>query len=197
MPGFPGPFPAPGSSDEVVIPYSRQFADLLPPGIVWNLEADSEIRKVLLACADEYERLRDRGWALIEETDPRTASETIGDWETALGLPDERITSIPSTLAARRVAVTAKYTAQGGSNYAYYEALCAACGYPLDSIVKGRQFMLRVGFRCSDRVYGDGYAYSMRLVLDPRDPDALPQADFERVIEHVTHAHIKVEFEYL
>lgn len=197
MPSFPGPFPAPGSSDEAVIPYSRQLADLLPPGVVWDLEADSEIRKVLLACADEYERVRERGWALIEETDPRTATETIAEWEEALGLPDERVTAIPSTIAERRVAVTQKYTGRGGQNYEFFENLCNDCGYPLDSIVKGITFMLRVGFRCSDRVYGDNYAHSMRLVLEPHTPDALPQADFERVIRHVAHSHIQVEFEYL
>lgn len=176
--------------------YSSQLAKLLPPGIAWDLEDGSELRETLLAMSDELERVRFRGLDLINETDPRTASETIGDWETAFGLPDERVTSISSDLDERRVAVTQKVVAQGGQNYTYFETICAACGWPLISITKNHGLMCRVGARVGARIYASEWSFMILLTLNSPTAGALPRADFERVIRHVTHAHIAVTFEY-
>lgn len=111
--------------------YAQQLKDLLPPGKVWNLEADSNISKTMLATGDELARVDARGVDLIEESDPRTADETIEDWESMLSLPDERVTVIAATLAERRIAVTQKYVAQGGQDVEFFTRLALACGYTL------------------------------------------------------------------
>lgn len=184
------PFPFGGDTGDDNGKYSTQLARLLPPGVVWDLEADSEIRATLAATADELERVRVRGRNLIDETDPRTASETIGDWERVLGLPD----GSASTIEERRLAVTQKFIAQGGQNYAYFDALCTAAGWPLLSITKNA--VLRVGARVGSRVFGAGWAYSMTLNVGTPTADAIPKADFEAAIRKVTHAHIIDLFTY-
>lgn len=177
--------------------YAAQIRKLFPRGRLWRFEPDSNLWKLVQAIADEFDRVRGRGKDLINESDPRTATETIADWEAMLSLPDERVPELSAVLAERRVAVTSKFVAQGGSNYAYYETLTLACGYPLVSIEKLSGRLLRAGFRVGDRAYSDAYAYAILITVDEPPGAALSHADFERAIRHVTHAHIEVMFTYL
>ncbi len=195
MPVFVGTFG--GEESSALSGYGRQLAQLLPPGArFWNLEEDSELRAMLDAIGDELERVRLQGLDLIEESDPRTATATLEYWEDTVGLPDERVLEIPGTDAERRVAITQKLVSRGGQNYTFFETLSAACGYPLNSIDKFAESILRAGFRVSDRVYGAEWAYSMRLNVAAATAGALSHADFERVIRHATHSHIQVSFTY-
>lgn len=111
--------------------YAAQFFQLLPPGRLWNPEIDESIRKILLGIAGEFARVDARGSDLIDESDPRTADETIGDWERLVNLPDDRVLAIPPTLAERRIAVTQKFVAREGQNVEFFVRICAACGYTL------------------------------------------------------------------
>ncbi len=174
--------------------YVSMLAQLLPRGPVWLLETGSWINRTLNAFAAELERVVARGKNLISEADPRTANETIADWERVLSLPDEQVTEIPDSLAERRIAVTQKYVSRGGQSPAFFIRLALACGY---TVTISKYEVLRVGFRVSDRVYGDAFAYSFLMtVAEPTGP-VLAQADFERVIRHATHSHATVVFEYL
>lgn len=114
--------------------YLRQLKALLPPGVVFDREPDSVVTQTLEATADELARVGARGVDLIEESDPRTADETIGDWERILSLPDESVLAIPATLAERRIAVAQKYASRGGQNREFFIALAAACGYELADV---------------------------------------------------------------
>ena len=174
-----------------------RLLDLLPPGRLWQLEAGSFLHRLLVGIGDEVERVIVRARDLVEETDPRTATETIAEWERNLALPDEQVLSIPATLAGRRVAVTQKLVGRTGQDLQFFTALCAACGYPLNALDRYAAAMLRVNGRVGARLYGAAWAYSMRLTLNAPTAGALSTADFERVIRHVTHAHIVVVFTYL
>jgi len=193
MPIFVGTF---GAEDVSISRYGSQLAKLLPPGKLWFLETNSMLRNMLDAIGDELERVRLRGLDFIEETDPRTAYETLEDWEEMVSLPDEQVTAIPGTTSGRRVAITQKFVARGGQNYSFFETLSAACGYPLLSLDLFAESMLRVGFRCSDRAYGDAYAYTMQLNVAAPTAGALTHAEFEAVIRKATHSHIQVQFDY-
>ncbi len=208
---FPlGSTPAPAQTSPAIAftaaAYLRQLKLLLPPGLAFNLESSSNITKTLDAIAQELARADARGVDLVKEADPRTVTETVGEWEEMLGLPDEQIVEIPGTIEERRVAVTSKYVERGGADPQFYFDLCAACGYTLVSIDRFADSVLRSGslawpeshiFRVDDRVYGEEWAYAMRLNIDlPAGPGALSQADFERVIRHATHSHIVVVFSY-
>jgi len=191
----------------VFTPWGSAIAKLLPPGKLWNLEADSALQRLTVAIGDEFARVQARASDLIEETDPRTADETITDWERVLSLPDDLVTSIPATLAARRVAVTQKFVARGGSNDEFYDVLCDACGYALVSITRYATEVLRCGatsrpaglvFRVNDRVYGADYAYTILItVTDTASPPALSHTQFEAVVRARTHSHITVMFTYV
>lgn len=111
--------------------YARQLRELLPPGAAFSPEDDSEISATLQALAQELARVDARGVDLINESDPRTANETITDWERVLKLPDDRVTVIPATLAERQIAITQKYANRGGQNVDFFVKLCALCGYTL------------------------------------------------------------------
>jgi hypothetical protein len=81
--------------------YARMMRHLLPPGKLWRHDSDSVLSKVLLASADEMERIDQRALDLIEEADPRTTTELLPDFERELGLVAE------GTLAERRARVVA------------------------------------------------------------------------------------------
>lgn len=82
--------------------YARMLKALLPPGRLWRLDPDSNLSLLLLACGDELERVDGRGWDLLEESDPSTATELLEDFERVLGLPSD------GTLAERRSAVVGR-----------------------------------------------------------------------------------------
>jgi uncharacterized protein YmfQ (DUF2313 family) len=176
--------------------YLAQLKALLPPGRVFNLEPDSVLSRVLEGVADELTRVNARGADLINESDPRTAVETLSDWEATVGLPDARVTAIPSTTAGRQVAITQKYTTREGQNRAFFDQLCAACGYPLISIDTFSGSVLRAGFRVGDRCFDRVYGYTVRFNVAAATAGALSHADFERVIRHATHSHITAIFTY-
>lgn len=109
--------------------YARQLRHLFPPGVALDLVDDSELSKLCRALADELARVDARGKDLINEGDPRSADQTIEQWEEMVGLPDDRVTVIPATLAERRIAVTQKYGNRGGQNVSFFVQLAALCGY--------------------------------------------------------------------
>ena len=181
----------------------NQLTKLLPPGKLWLAEEGSGLQRTLLAMGDEFARVEARGAALVEETDPRTAAETIDDWERILALPDARVPVLSAVLAERRRAATQKWIARGGQSLAFYTALTAACGYPLVSITRYAPLTLRVGFRVqaltptdASRVFGDIYAYAMLVTISAATAGALTVAQFEAVIRRATHSHISVVFTY-
>lgn len=177
--------------------YARQLKQLLPRGSVWLLEAGSWISQTLLAIADEYARVDGRGADLIEESDPRTASEMLDEWEVMLGLPDEDITAIPTSDEDRQVVVTQKYIAQEAMTPASYEARAIACGYEATVDDSYGTLILRSGFRSGDRCYGLGWASVFSLTVSPPAGAALSHAELEAVITRAAPAHTFVFFEYL
>jgi uncharacterized protein YmfQ (DUF2313 family) len=187
---FPFSFPDAQGADA----YARQLKQLLPRGALWLLESTSTLTKALLGMAEELARVDARGVDLVEESDPRTAYETISDWEEMLALPDDVVTAIPATIEERRIAVTQKYTRIGGQSPQFFIDLAATCGY---TVTVSKYAVLRVGCRVDDRVWGDLYANAFRLNVSPPSGTVLPQADFERVIRHAVHAHAQVVFNYL
>lgn len=143
--------------------YARQLAQLLPPGKLWNLEPDSVTSKTLLALAAEFARVDGRAADLVNETDPRTALETLDDWERVLGLPDSCLTSIPSSVNERRSAITSKYTARGGQSRAYYEQLAAQLGYT--ATVSEYKVCRSGSARSGDRCNGTAWAFAWLVTI--------------------------------
>lgn len=189
---FPGTDPEP----EVIARYTRQLQNLLPPGRAFSLDPSSNVTKTLEVIAEELARLEVRGDQLIEESDPRTANETLEQWEEMLGLPDEQVTSIPTTLAERQLAITQKYIARGGQSVSFFTNLAAACGYTV-TVSTYHDLLSECGvFECGEELLALDAAYSMLVTVTAEETTALSHGDFERVIRHATHSHITVVFEY-
>jgi uncharacterized protein YmfQ (DUF2313 family) len=125
---------------------------LLPPGAAWPRDPEATLTGVLFGCAPEFARTHNRALDLVEEADPRTTREMIGDWERCVGLPDECTGIEASTLSARRKAVVAKLTYRGGQSRAYFQGLIELLGYNA-TIREYRPFVCGLG-RCGDRLGG-------------------------------------------
>lgn len=108
--------------------YARQLKQLLPRGILWAFEPGSVLSRVLLAIADEMARIDGRSDDLLDEWDPRSAFETLSDWERVYGIPDGCV-GVGTNNADRQAAVTARVVARGGSTPGYFVSLAAALGF--------------------------------------------------------------------
>ena len=122
--------------------YRALLQALLPTGGAWPRAAAAVLTKLLHGLAGEPTRGHNRACDLVEESDPRTAAETITDWERVTGLPDACAAAEVVTLQQRRAAVHAKLTARGGQSRQFYIDLAAALGYAI-TITEFRPF--RVG----------------------------------------------------
>jgi len=119
----------------------RELQQLLPTGIVWDIEDDSVFDKLLLAMAEETSRIQTRACDLLREADPRRATELIGEWERLMGLPDPCIGEL-SSLEERRNAVLGKLTNRGGQSIKFFIEFAQSLGFVI-SIQENREF--RVG----------------------------------------------------
>lgn len=178
--------------------YVRQLKALLPRGLLFFREANSGLSKLLSGIADELARVDGRATDLIEEFDPRTATETLDDWERFLGLPDEDITSIPGTDEERRLAITAKLIRRGGQTPAYFIGLAAACGYTvtISDAVAGDVFRAGTA-RAGDLLYGITWVHTWVMTVAAPSGAALSHAELEAVIRRAAPSHSIVEFVYL
>ncbi len=189
--------PEPIEDDDPTRPYARALKLLLPRGPVWLLESGSKIDRLLFALGDEFKRLVDRAAELIEETDPRTATETLEDWERFLGLPDDIITTIPATDAERRIAITQKLISIGGQSRAYFIQVAAACGYTVTIDDSGGGSVLRSGTaRSGDALGNVGNAFEWEVIVSAESASALTHTQFEAVINRLKPAHTTVVFDY-
>lgn len=178
--------------------YGRALKKLLPPGPLWRLTPDSVLSRLFHAFGDECARVEARGYALIEETDPRTATETLPEWERMLGLPDQDVLTIPTTDAERQVAVTQKLLRTGGQSRAYYIGVALASGWTVTIDDSYGATVARAGrFRCGDRLYGAGWAFVWRVDVDFSVTGALTSTELEAVLNRIKPAHTLVIFNYL
>lgn len=116
--------------------YADQLGKLLPPGRAWQRAKGSRIDRLLNGIAVELGRLDKRGEDLLRESDPRTTSELLVDWERALGLPDP-CTGPLDSVEKRRTAIVARLIQGGGQSVEFFVQLAAALGYTI-TIVEHR-----------------------------------------------------------
>lgn len=108
----------------------QQLLALLPPGPAWPREPGTVLFAQLENYADELVRINARIIDLVNESDPRTTYELLGDWERVAGLPDPCVVSDNLTVAQRQVALTAKITMRGGQSRRYFIEMAYSMGYP-------------------------------------------------------------------
>ena len=178
--------------------YGRALKKLLPPGPVWRLVTESVLSRLFHGTGDELARVEARGRTWVEETDPRTATETLAEWERMLGLPDEDILAIPGTNAERRRAIVQKLLRTGGQSPAYFVGLALACGWVVYVTEPFGATVARCGTaRCGDPMNGTAWAFAWRVEVDSSLAGALSSDELERVLTRVKPAHTVIDFYYL
>ncbi len=139
--------------------YRDQMLALQPPGSALPTDRNSTWANILLAFGDELARAEASAEQIIEETDPRTISALLTDWERAYGLPDSCVTT-EQTTDQRREAVVARYTHRGDQSRAAFIALAAKLGYTI-TITEFRPHTCE--HDCEHPVYDDPWAYAWQV----------------------------------
>ncbi len=108
--------------------YRDQLLALLPQGLAWPREPDTNLYATLEAYAVVLAAFQNRLCDLREEADPRTTSEGLAEWETDYGLPDPCAGEVQTT-AGRKARLLAAVYARGGADAEYFERLSALMGF--------------------------------------------------------------------
>lgn len=170
---------------------------LLPPGKLFDeMEtppAQGEgpvLWRLFKAFGKELERLELRILVALAEMDPRTAQETLDEWERMYGLPDVRVPVLPTGTVQRRAVVVAKVIRRGAQNEPAYELLINTLGWEL---IELRRFWTTAPFRCGDRCGGRcngvAWACTVEFLVGGETVDSLPLADLTRVLQFTVQAH--------
>jgi uncharacterized protein YmfQ (DUF2313 family) len=83
--------------------YAKTLWSLFPPGVVWAFFA-GKLDALIEAIAENFQDIHDRLTDLLKEMHPRTATETIAEWEKSYGLSTDE----SKPLATRQDTVVAK-----------------------------------------------------------------------------------------
>ena len=150
--------------------HAQMLRQLLPRGGAWDFAPDGTFARMLEALAAEFARIDARVLDLLDEADPRTALETLIDWERVAGLPDS-CTGEPDNVGERRVALVEKLTSIAGQRPADFIDLAARIGYEID-IEEHRP--LRVGCLVGDRCKNEAWAFAWTVRVQPFDGAGRP-----------------------
>lgn len=112
----------------VAADYLAALQALMPRGLVWPKEPDSQQSQALSGLTPVFERADARANALLIDGFPATTLELLPEWELSLGLPDPCAGPL-TTVQQRRSQVLARLTGRGGQSVAYFIAYAAALGY--------------------------------------------------------------------
>lgn len=139
--------------------YATALVSLLPRGLAWTRDPGSVLHRLFLALAGPLFRADARVVDLIEESDPRTALETLAEWERAYGLPDP-CAPAPDLLDERRDVLIARITGRGGQSVSYFEGVAAQVGFP---VVIDEFDPLTCVDPCTGTLYGGDWDFAWRL----------------------------------
>lgn len=141
-------------------PYLQQLQQLLPSGSAWPRDVGSALTKLLSAIAEEMARIDGRALQLIDEADPRTTVDMLGDWERVAGLPDNCSGLLADSQQGRRNELVSKLVGRGGQSRAYFIELAKAFGFDI-TIEEFRPF--RAGSRAGDPLSNGDWRFTWRV----------------------------------
>jgi len=176
--------------------YARQLKQLLPRGLLWQLEPTSWLSRLLLAIADELARIDARGEDLQNEWDPRTALETLPDWERILGITPPA----GATATERQLAVTAAFVARGGATPEYFTDVAKRLGFVATVTETG---LGASTWRMNVDLAASSATYALRTAVARADSaragdrvENRDVAELEAVINRIKPAHTLCLFAY-
>lgn len=176
--------------------YARQLKQLLPRGLVWKLDPASWLSKLLLGISDELARIDARSDDLLNEWDPRTAFETLPEWERMMRIPDGCL-GVSTVTSERQAAVTAKWIARGGAAPTYFIGVAARLGIvaTIDELAP-YTWRLNVNLAQSTSLTIVSYIFRTGTARTPDPLTNISSAAFECVMNRLKPAHTVLLFKY-
>lgn len=151
--------------------YRGLLFSLLPPGMVWPVEPESNVQRLLDGSAQEFARVDARVADLLVEADPRRALYLFEEWEASYGLPGD-CAPADQSMSDRRAALVGRVVSQGGMRAADYIELAAGLGYEDIQIIELREATVEVntptgyaGAAIGDDINGSDWDSTWRVLL--------------------------------
>lgn len=180
---------------------------LLLPAVAYE-KAGPALSAEVVAEGNQLDAFQDLIEALPPETDPRSTSALLQDWERVYGLPDE-CRGQADTIADRRLRLVAKVAETGGLSKPYFIALASALGYTGVTITSFKPTNAEMG--CEDAVRDESWRRAWQVNMPNQqnvhrlfsaesaseDPvDVYRQGPVECLIGKLKPAHTLVLFNY-
>lgn len=131
--------------------------------MAWPRDNKWFISKLIDGIAQEFHRVGLRAEVLLNEKDPRAATELLEEWEAVVGIPDGCAPPAP-TLDRRRADITARLTQEGALNRQFYIDFAAYLGFTI-TITEYRPFRAGIS-KAGDPVSNGDWVYTW-LVTGP------------------------------
>lgn len=151
--------------------YRGLLFSLLPPGMVWPVEPESNLQRLLDGSAQEFARVDSRVADLLVEADPRRALYLFEEWEASYGLPGD-CAPADQPMSDRRAALVGRVVSQGGMRVADYIELAAGLGYEGIEIIELREATVEVnaptghtGAVIGDDINGSAWGSTWRVLI--------------------------------
>ena len=154
------------------IPWTDQLQDLLPTGMVWDYDADSNIDGLILALQDRLEATEFDLVDLFNDLMPDSTDGFLERWEAQVGLPNDCSRFVDFTLQERKNNVLGQLAATGGQSILYYLGVMDNLGYPDNTITEFDT--LRIGDDCDDFVMGEDWKYVWQINIVPPNSGISP-----------------------
>lgn len=188
--------------------YEAQALALLPRGPAWPWAPGAPVQQLGSGWAYSLARVHGDVVALIDEADPSTTFELLGDWERVAGLPDPCALAFggDQELGQRQASLLAKITSAGGQTPAYYISVAQSMGYDI-TITEFREHT--VDDDVDAELHGEPWAHAWsinaqastvtELTVDDTVDDPLAwwgDAALECVFERIKPSHTVLIFTY-
>ena len=113
--------------------YTNATAQKMPEGKLYNAKdiENSNLRDLLKGLSQEFVYVNDKLNEILNEHDPRITTKFIGEWEKALGIPDDCI-KVAETLEERRLNILLKIKASGLTTKQDYIDLAELAGLEIE-----------------------------------------------------------------
>lgn len=136
--------------------YAQAFIQLMPLGLLFEIDDSTQLYKLILAICANYEIFDAYCDNFLQEIYPDTTQQLLTDWEAEYGLPDE-CSQPDDTTETRRKLLLAKYNALGGQTAAYYIKLALYLGYVI-TITEFTTFRTNIN-KTNDVLYGEAWKW--------------------------------------
>lgn len=189
--------------------YSLALQNLLPKGAAWDRSSDDVVSRLLTGISLEFQRIHNRAIDLLRESDPRSCSELLEDWERYLGLPDDCDTDNDFSLERRYRLVNRALSFRGGQSPGYFIKYIEALGF-VATVYEYKEF--RPGLSVAGDPISNGiswvntwqlnlpaslaYNFSVGISTAGEPLRVIRNDSVECSVNHIKPAHTKVIFAF-